>query len=94
MGAPNFEQKSVKKETTCVWDEEKKWNDFLYLYCERKFMNKLCIINHHVHGCLNEPMDARDGNLSLRVYFTMQDVTQYTTCSKKFDNICPFDLHE
>jgi hypothetical protein len=82
MGAPNFEQKGVKKETTCVWDE-KKWSGFLYIYCKRKFMDKLCIINHHVHGCLNEPMDPRGGKFSLHVYFTMQDVAQYTTCSKK-----------
>lgn len=62
----------MKEETTFAQDQIKKKDDLVYVYQKQQFMNKFRIINHHIHGCLNGPMDAGGGKL---LFLPMQNAT-------------------
>lgn len=52
--------------TTCRgWDEEKKHDAFVCVYCKWKFSSKLHINDHQIQGCPNGPLDANGVKISL-----------------------------
>ncbi len=72
-----------ERNNMCVrWGEEVKWFFYISIASASLWTSFVLSTTMSMDALMNQWMQ-RGGIFSLHVYFTMQDVTQYTTCSKK-----------